>query len=101
MRRAILKLIHDPTICIRPPTAHYNTHDLFFNKQIIKHTLQILHEHSPYGATMHFILTYFSELIQCTQANLIRIHTRLIEDTVGASLNHEYLLSLIHITRYL
>ena len=98
IRRVVQELKHEHTICLREHTTLYDTAKLYLNKQIIIHTLHIIHEHSPYRSTRHFIPTYFSELIQCSLANLIRIHRCHLEDSADASLSHDLLLIPINIT---
>ena len=98
MHRAIQEFKHEHTIYLRAPTAQRDTTKLYLNEQIINHTLQILHAHSPYRATRHFIPTYFSELIQYSHANLTPIYIHHLEDRDDASLNHFYIRIPINIT---
>ena len=97
LHRTMQELKHEHTICLRAPTASCDTPSLYLNDQIINHTLQILHKHSPFHSSRHFLPTYFSELIQRPHTNLHRLHRRQLEHAAGASLTHEYLLIPLNI----
>ena len=91
-------LRHEHTICLRAATDSCDTTSLYLNDQIINRTLQILHKHSPFHSSRHFLPTYFAELIQRKHTNLPRLHRRQLEHPAGASLTHEFLLIPINIT---
>ena len=73
LHRAIQELKHEHTICLRAHTALCDTPSLYLNDQIINHTLQILHKHSPFHSSRHFLPIYFLELIQRPHTNLHRL----------------------------
>ena len=50
MRRAVQELKHEHMICLRAPTTLCDATKPYLIEQIINHTLQIIHEHSPYRA---------------------------------------------------
>ena len=98
-RCQIQTLRHAQTLCLQQPTDTGDTTHLYLNDDIINLTLQILHQHSPYRSTRHFVPTFFTEQLQSAPDNLHRIHRRLFEQEGGASLNHTFLLIPVHITQ--
>ena len=74
--------------------------DLYLNDGIINHTLQILHHHSPYTTTRHYLQTPFLEVIQHPNNDIVlpRYHRRFLGLQDGSSLDSSLLLIPINIT---
>ena len=98
MRPQTQHLTHTDTMRLRSPQVGVHPSDLYLNDVIINHTLQILHHHSPYTTTRHYLPTHFYEVIQRNNAALPRYHRRFLELQDGPSHDSSLLLILINIT---
>ena len=80
MRPATQHLTHTDTMRLRSSHSGVNPSDLFLNDIIINHTLQILHHHSPYTTTRHYLTTPFLEVIQRPNNDIFipRFHRRFL-----------------------
>ena len=92
------RLYHRHTICLRVPSPKFDLTRLYLNNEILNHTLQILHRHSPHSVTRHFFSTFFLNIITQSTTNLHRFHRRQLETLGGPHLTHNYLLIPFNIT---
>ena len=98
MRRHTQHLYHKQTICLQVPYPNCDLAHLYLNDEILNHILQILHWHSLYRTTRHFLPTFFLNMITSSTSNLYRIHQRQLESPGGPRLGHTYLLIPFNIT---
>ena len=80
MRPSAQHLIHKDTTRLRSHHSSLHPSDLFLNDIIINHTLQILHHHSSYTTTRHFLTTPFLKVIQNlnNDTTIPRFHRRFL-----------------------
>ena len=101
MRPQTQHLTHTDTMRLRSPQFGVHPLDLFLkNDVIINHTLQILHHHSPYTTTRHYLPTPFLEVIQRPNNDIAlpRFYQRFLGLQDGPSLDNSLLLIPINIT---
>ena len=92
MRHQTQRLYHRHNIRLRAPSPKCDLTRLYLNDEILNHTLQIFHRHSPHSATRHFLPTFFLNMITQSTTNLHRFHRRQPETPGGPHLSHNYLL---------